>query len=101
MCDLEQIKKDLDKYGIRNTVTLSKPPLEQPSRMIENGVPGVNLCKDIMETYNHYINVIGVDNKRHLAFPWEDKCKCGTKILSKKFNFEQNSEMFSCYECTY
>lgn len=38
---LEEIKKDLDKYGIRNTVTLSKPPLEKPSKMTSNTISGI------------------------------------------------------------
>lgn len=32
----------IDDLGIRNTVILSEPPKEAPSRMIENGVPGVS-----------------------------------------------------------
>ena len=47
--ELEKIKKDLDKYGIRNTIILSQPPLEAPIRMPSNTISGIEpfFLKDI------------------------------------------------------
>ena len=39
--EFEEIKKDLDKYGIRNTTKTSKPPLEKPSTMISDTISGI------------------------------------------------------------
>lgn len=41
MNKIEEIKYDLYKYGIRNTIKTSKPPLEMPSRTISNQVSGI------------------------------------------------------------
>ena len=45
------------------------------------------------------IQVVGVDNKHHVAFPHSDKCLCGVTIKEKKpHNF--NHRLFWCYECS-
>lgn len=49
----------------------------------------------------YYITVIGIDRKLHLALPWENKCKCGCKILKKNPTKQEKSKYFSCYPCTY
>ena len=56
---------------------------------------------DDEKDYSNYIQVIGIDHKIHLAFPWEDVCKCGCKILNKKPTKQELNKYYSCYECTY
>ena len=50
---------------------------------------------------DHYINCVGVDDKLHICLPWEDKCKCGIKVKSKRVTFQDWGKKYSCYECDY
>jgi hypothetical protein len=49
---------------------------------------------------SHYIDCIGVDGVRHMCLPWENKCKCGMGIQSKK-DGRDDWDRYSCWECTY
>lgn len=48
-----------------------------------------------------FIDVIGKDNKAHIALSWENKCLCGVDIKEKNPNPSFRIKHFSCYECTY
>jgi len=52
------------------------------------------------ESEKIFIDVIGVDNLKHIAEPHKDVTKCGIKILRKKL-LPQDYKKFSCYECTF
>jgi len=54
----------------------------------------------IRDEDEYYIDCIGEDNKKHICYPWEDKCYCGVKILRKKL-LRDDWKLFSCWECTY
>jgi hypothetical protein len=44
---------------------------------------------------------IGVDDKLHVCFPWEDTAKCGLTIKNKNVKLRDIVSRYSCYECTY
>lgn len=48
----------------------------------------------------HLIPCIGVDNLKHVCYPWETKCYCGVEVLRKKY-LREDWKLFGCYECTY
>ena len=49
-----------------------------------------------------YIEVLGVDRKKHIAEPHLKTTKCGIKILYKYIPKSKDGDRyFSCYECTY
>ena len=47
-----------------------------------------------------YIQVIGIDRKKHIAEPHKTKTKCGIQILRKKLQ-PSDHKLYGCYECTY
>lgn len=47
-----------------------------------------------------YITCIGIDDKLHICYPYEEFCKCGVKVKSKKLS-KNDYTRYSCYECTY
>ena len=45
-----------------------------------------------------YIPCLGIDRKIHICEPGSKITKCGITVINTKVN---NSQYFSCYECTY
>lgn len=81
------------KLGLRNTCTLSTPPKEAPSRMIENGVPGMIPTTFIdryftdteRELLMNDMVTITADNPRNLVM--EDfMMKCRNLMLERGFS---------------
>lgn len=45
------------------------------------------------------IECIGVDEKRHLCVPWENKTICGIPIKHKSVTDSEVIKLFCCAEC--
>ena len=66
---------------------------------MDKNVEQNNLALSTVDS-KHFITVIGVDLKQHVANPWDVTCKCGVKIKRKK-PLLSDYKLYSCYECTF
>jgi hypothetical protein len=53
--------------------------------------------KDIKDA----IKCVGVDDRIHYCYPWEDKTLCGVKVKEKTVKKQDYTKRFWCYECTF
>ena len=100
----ERMLKSLKKEGIKYFVRTNSKDIECMSGKGFYSTPGeyYDVYEDALEAVAEdlYINVLGVDNERHVAKSHLDECECGVKI-KYKYIPDNKVTYFTCYECAF